>query len=147
MAARNSSPGVEAPPVLSRELLLYGLFSGLALAVDTGLYLLSLHLGASWPVAACLGFALGLLVTYTGSTGVVFRQRRLQNRQAEFAIFGLIGAAGLVLTQLSLWLWLATLHLPPLAAKLLTALGVFGFNFSLRKTLLFSRSPVRGSHA
>lgn len=123
---------------LSRELLLYGLLSGFALGADTGAFLLGMSQGASWPVAATIGFCLGLLVSYGGSTCWVFRHHRLNDRRAEFVIYALVGGAGLVLTQLSLWLWVDLLHVQPLAAKLMTALGVFGFNFSLRKSLLFS---------
>jgi putative flippase GtrA len=124
------------PPFL-RELILYGLLSGLALGVDTGTFLLSLAQGISWPLSAGLGFGLGLMVSYAGSTCFVFHQHRLKDRRAEFVFYAGIGGAGLLLTQLSLWLLLAVL--PPLAAKLLSAIGVFGFNFALRKTLLFSR--------
>lgn len=127
-------------PTLPRELLLYGLLSGVALAVDTGVFLFGLNQHLPWVWAATLGFATGLAISYCGSTWWVFSQHKLHNRGVEFVIYGLIGGAGLLLTQLSLWLWLAVMHWPPLPAKLLSAIGVFGFNFTLRKTMLFSRS-------
>lgn len=128
-----------APRVLTRELALYTLLSAVALAVDTGAFTGLLGMGAAWPWAAGVGFAAGLLMSYTGSTLFVFHQHRLTDRRTEFVIYGLVGVGGLALTQLSLWVWLALLHLPPLAAKLLSAAGVFAFNFTLRKILLFSR--------
>lgn len=127
-------------PSLPRELLFYGLLSAAALAADVSLFLLGLNGGLPWFWAATLGFSIGLLVSYGGSTLFVFRQHRLTDRRAEFVMYGLIGGAGLLLTHLSLWVWLALLNAPPLAAKLMSAAGVFGFNFTLRKTLLFSRS-------
>eukprot|EP01031_Cornospumella_fuschlensis_P047972 gene47972-58760_t len=133
-------------PTLSRELLLYGLLSGLALGVDTGVCLLAIAQGASWPLAAGLGFGLGLLVSYAGSTCFVFRQHRLKDRRAEFVIYGLIGGCGLLLTQLSLWFWLALLHLPPLTAKLLSAIAAavlaFANPMTDRSALIIGAGPA-----
>jgi hypothetical protein len=51
--------------------------------------------------------------------------------------------AGLLLTELFLWLAIGRLGWPALPAKLGTSALVFAFNFAVRKTLLFS---VRRRH-
>lgn len=124
---------------LWREGWRYGVTSVAALAADTTAYALALRAGASLPLAIALGFALGLAVAYAGSVLWVFQQHRLRDRSAEFVAFAAIGLIGLLLTQATLWWLVAQRHWPAVPAKLLTAGGVFAFNFSLRKLLLFTR--------
>lgn len=129
-------PSDVIPPL--REFLLYFAASAAALALDTGVFSLALRLGAPLVVSACLGFSLGLMLVYTLSTRHVFGQHRLTDRRNEFALFTLIGVAGLLLTEAMLWLLITQLGVAPLAAKLTSACGVFLFNFALRKALLFT---------
>jgi putative flippase GtrA len=121
-----------------REFLLYFAASAAALGLDTAVFSLSLRLGVHLAVAACLGFSLGLMLVYTISTWLVFSQHRLADRRNEFAMFALIGVAGLLLTEALLWLLVGQLGVMPVVAKLTSACGVFLFNFALRKTLLFT---------
>lgn len=125
-------------PTKLREFLLYFAASAAALALDTAVFSLSLRMGVHLAVAACLGFSLGLMLIYTISTRHVFSQHRLADRRHEFAMFALIGVAGLLLTEALLWLLVRQLGMAPLAAKLTCACGVFLFNFALRKALLFT---------
>ena len=125
-----------------REFLLYLAASAAALALDSSVFFVSLRLGVNLALAACLGFSLGLMLIYTVSTRLVFAQHRLAERRNEFALFALIGVAGLLLTEALLWLLVKQLGVAPLTAKLASACGVFLFNFVLRKTLLFTARPT-----
>ena len=125
-------------PALSREFLLYALASALALALDVGVFRAGLGLGASVAAAAAFGFLAGLAFIYAVSTRVVFRQRRLADARQEFACFAGIGLVGLLLTEALLWLLVGQLQLPPVPAKLTSAVAVFLCNFTLRKQLLFT---------
>lgn len=125
-------------PFNLREFLLYLATSAIALVLDTATFSLALRLGAPLAVAACLGFSLGLILVYTVSTQHVFSQHRLTDRRSEFAMFAFIGLAGLLLTEVLLWLLVQQLGMTAVAAKLTCACGVFLFNFVLRKTLLFT---------
>ena len=115
--------------------------SALALAVDFGSYVGLIRLAKlHYLVAAPVGFALGLATIYLLSIRWVFRQRRLADRRAEFALFALIGLAGMALNQLIIYAAVQLLAASPELAKILSAGMVFCFNFVSRKLLLFTRS-------
>jgi putative flippase GtrA len=70
----------------------------------------------------------------------VFNQRRLADMRAEFALFALIGLAGMGLNQLIIYAAVQMLAASPEIAKTISAGAVFCFNFIFRKLLLFTRS-------
>ncbi|KQW46636.1 MULTISPECIES: GtrA family protein [unclassified Roseateles] len=122
--------------------MLYAAASGIALALDMIVFTCSLRLGADLALAAAIGFAVGLLSIYAISARYVFTHHRLADRRMEFAIFAVVGVAGLLLTEALLWWLVGKLHFAPPAAKLATAGATFAFNFLLRKGLLFSLRPA-----
>lgn len=126
------------------EFVRYFVASAGALAVDVGLYRFALSLGWRYQFAALLGFCAGALVAYLASVRWVFRARAVRNAGLEFGLFVAVGVAGLLLTELFLWLAIGQLGWPPLPSKLGTSAVVFAFNFALRKTLLFSARRCHG---
>ena len=122
------------------EFLRYLASSALAFGADVGLYDLSLRLGLAYPVAACIGFAVGLAVAYTLSVRWAFKVRAVRDARAEFMVFAAIGVAGLLITELLLWIEIHGLGLDARVAKIGAAGCVFLFNFGARKALLFSRA-------
>jgi putative flippase GtrA len=115
--------------------------SALALGIDFGAYTGLIRLaGVHYLVAAPIGFALGLSVIYLLSIHWVFKERRLAGRRAEFALFALIGLAGMALNQLIIYACVRLLAASPEIAKIVSAGMVFCFNFTARKWLLFTRS-------
>lgn len=123
-----------------RELLLYGLASATALAVDWGLLVTLTDVGVNYLVASAAGFVFGVAVAYALSIAFVFRARPVTDRRREFLGFLAVGLAGLVLTQGLMALWVEVLGLTPGLAKAPTAAIVFLFNFSVRRALLFRAS-------
>ncbi len=114
--------------------------SALALALDFGVYVGLIRLaGVHYLVAAPIGFALGLATIYLLSTRWVFRERRLADRRAEFALFTLIGLVGMALNQVVLFVAVQWLAASFEFAKIISAGMVFSFNFATRKLLLFTR--------
>ena len=121
--------------------------SALALALDMALYSFALFMHAPLALAAALGFSAGLMLIYFFSTCWVFTEHRVSDRRQEFLIFAGIGLAGLLLTEMLIWILASQLHLSPHEAKLISACAVFFFNFGARKALLFSRRTSRTTYA
>lgn len=125
---------------VAHEGLRYLSASGLALAVDfcvfSGLIRLA---GVHYLLAAPAGFALGLTAMYALSVRWVFSHRRLKDARAEFALFALLGLAGLGLNQLIVYAGVDRFGLVYELAKLASACVVFCFNFGSRKLILFTR--------
>jgi putative flippase GtrA len=123
-----------------REGMRYLAASAFALGVDFGAYMGLIRLASvHYLVAAPTGFMLGLVAIYVLSVRWVFAVRRFADARAEFAVFALIGAAGLGLNQAVIYAGVELLSLSPELAKVLSAGAVFCFNFGLRKLLLFTR--------
>lgn len=114
--------------------------SALALAIDFGIYVGLIRVaGVHYLIAAPLGFALGLATIYLLGIRWVFKERRLVDRRAEFALFALIGLAGMALNQGILFAAVQWLAASFEVAKIISAGMVFCFNFASRKLLLFTR--------
>jgi putative flippase GtrA len=125
---------------VAKEWLRYLAAGLVALGVDFGIYVGLIRLaGVHYLIAAPLGFAFGLATVYLLSVRWVFGYRRLADRRAEFALFAVIGLAGMALNQGIIY---AAVQWMPGAyeiAKLISAGMVFCFNFISRKLLLFTR--------
>lgn len=119
------------------ELLRYFIASAVALGLDTWLFVTGLRLGVTYSVAATMGFCAGALLAYLASVFWVFGSRSVRNARVECTVFIGIGIAGLLLTQLLLWLAIGHLGCPALTSKLAAACVVFLFNFVLRRGILF----------
>jgi len=121
------------------QFIRYASVGALAFGIDTlTLYLLVEYAGLYYLVAACLGYLLGILCHYILSIRWVFDFRRLPNWRHEFAIFALVGAAGLVLNALVIAFLVEQAGLGYLAAKMAAGFTILLFNFGARKLLLFT---------
>jgi putative flippase GtrA len=117
----------------------YFLVSAVSLAVDLALYgALVKMLGVNYLAANVVSVSAGLVVNYALSVTLVFKQRRLKSRRAEFVGFVLIGVAGLAVNEAFVALFVGIVHLGPLLGKVAAAGLSFVFNFVSRRVLLFS---------
>lgn len=120
------------------QLFRYFFVGGAAFAVDFGLlWALTDWCGVHYLLSAALSFAAGLTVNYILSVRWVFNDHVLSSRIVEFAAFGLIGILGLGLNEAILWGATVMLGMHYLAAKIVSAIVVFLWNFLARKFLLF----------
>lgn len=112
----------------------YGLVGLVAAAFDTGtLLFLANVLGVNYVVAGTAGFVLGTVVNYAISVNWVFE--RTNQPYIEMSLFALIGAAGLVVNDLTLWAGQAWFGMELIWAKIIAIVVGFLWNFILRKVL------------
>ncbi|QKS30892.1 MAG: GtrA family protein [Candidatus Accumulibacter similis] len=117
----------------------YGMVGGLAFVVDfASLWVLTEGVGLHYLVSASLAFLLGLITNYVLCIAWIFAFRALRSRAQEFTIFGLIGVAGLLLSNFLLLLFTELAGFHYLVSKGAAAAIILVFNFSLRRVLLFS---------
>lgn len=126
---------------LLADLWRYGLCSALALALDWGLLMGLVRAGMNYLPAAATSFFAGMVLAYLGSIVFVYRGRRAYPVFAEAIGFFLIGLAGLLVNVFLLFAFVKLIGLGVGLAKAPTAVGVFLFNFLMRRTLLFASAP------
>lgn len=124
---------------LAVDLVKYGAASGGALALDAGtLLLLNKAFGVNYLVAAAIGFTAGLGLIYVLSVRYVFGDNRPLRPSQEAAGFVVTGLIGLLLNEVLMEAFVDHVGLSVAIAKIPTAGVVFLFNFTARRTLLFS---------
>ncbi len=120
------------------QLLRYFFVGGFAWLVDFGLLAgLTELAGMHYLWSAAVGFMAGLVINYVISVWWVFDSRRLSSPLAEFGLFAFIGVAGLGWNELLLWLLVAFGGVHYLLSKVAATAFVFGWNFVVRKVVLF----------
>jgi putative flippase GtrA len=125
---------------LIREAFGYGAASACALVVDVSILTILVHYFAwGYLSAATTSFLTGMAVAYFLSVTLVFKQRRLRDRRAEFVTFVAIGGVGLALNAAVIFACVTYLGLHYLVAKCVAAAFTFISNFILRRQLLFVR--------
>ena len=127
------------------EFLRYALVGGLAFLADFGVLVgtqeLFLH---RWPwgvyAATVCGFIVGLAINYVLSLLFVFTQARERGKGRSFGafvVFGIIGLAGLGLTELGMWVGIGCLHGNYRVVKILVTGVVLTWNYLGRKLIIF----------
>ncbi|HLJ16823.1 MAG TPA: GtrA family protein [Bryobacteraceae bacterium] len=116
----------------------YTIVGAIAFLVDfSTLFLLTHFAGLYYLISAAISFPLGVAVNYALSRIWVFNRRTLSNPIVEFLVFAAIGIVGLGLTELGIWLLAGKAGLNYLAAKIVTTVIVYLWNFGARKIALF----------
>lgn len=127
------------PQRIAHQFFRYATVGLAAFAIDTlALYLLVEAAGLHYLLAASLAYLLGILCHYVASIRWVFDFRRLPDWRHEFAVFALVGAAGLALNALVIGLLVEQAGLGYLPAKMAAGASIVLFNFGARKLLLFT---------
>ena len=132
------------------QMIRFAMVGAVATVVDYAV-LLSLYeyLHVSHIPAVAAGYAAGLLVCYVLSIAWIFPHRNITDKRVEFAVFMIIGAIGLVLTEIVVDVTLRLMDLSPglsarmtgttriIVAKMIAIVIVFFFNFWARKAVMF----------
>ena len=125
----------------------YLVTGGFAFVVDFGLFALCLYsFGWHYLIANFIGLVAGLVLNYAMSILWVFTAcKRILKKQKsiEFALFALIGIAGVGINQVLMYLMVGELRLNEMASKMIAAVLVLMWNFGARKLMLFrgKKSP------
>ena len=127
------------------EFFRYGIVGGVAFWADFGTLVGGQGLGregfaGGLNVSTVAGFVVGLVVNYALSLGFVFtaaKDRGKGRSAGAFAVFGMIGALGLVWTELGMWLGVAVLGWNYQVVKVLVTGAVLVWNYAGRKVLIF----------
>lgn len=112
-----------------------GLF---AFIVDASfLFILTEYLHLYYLLSALLAYSIGLLISYTANIVWVFDSRKQKRRSVEMLIFITITLIGLLITFALMWFLTSELNIYYLISKVITTIIVFGWNFLLKKWILF----------
>ncbi len=98
------------------------------------------HFAAGVYFSTVCGFLAGLVVNYILSLVFVFTQaknRRKGRSIGAFLCFGIIGALGLLWTELGMWLGVAVLQFDYRFVKLFVTAAVLLWNYLGRKLIIF----------
>jgi putative flippase GtrA len=125
----------------SKQLIKYGFVAVVGLVVDFGAVIFAKEvLNFHYLVAVCLGFILGLILTYILSNRYVFGQPKGSHRKI-FILFGIIGLGGLAILNLLVWLLTSKLGINYIISKALATIFVFMWNFFARRALYHDDIP------
>jgi putative flippase GtrA len=116
----------------------YVFVGGAAFTADASALFILKMLGLNYLVAAAFSFVVGLIVNYLLSKSIVFIQdSKYTGHWGEFLVYGLIGLAGLALTELFMFLFTDFIGLYFMLSKLIAAALVLIWNFAARKLILY----------
>jgi len=123
-----------------KEFLLYVIAGSIAFASDfTVLYFSTEIVGVHYLISNLISSSFGLLVAYLLNIHWVFKYRRYPTTVIELPIFISIAIAGMLISELLLFIMVEKSSINYLWAKIMIAGIIFLFNFVIRKRLLFSK--------
>ena len=112
--------------------------SMVSFALDFGLLVLLTEIvGLHYLISNGIGFMAGTTLNYLLCIYWVFSKRTIENRHLEYWLFIVIGASGVGLNEMFIWLFTEKFLLYYLYSKILAGSTVFFYNFFPRKYLLF----------
>lgn len=124
---------------LGVEFSQYVVVGGVAFLVDVFLLTRSIAWwGFDYRLATALGFVTGLVCNYALCVLWVWRGTQARTLR-DFVLFTTIGAAGLGLTELGMWIGVGLAGFSPTPVKFVVAIVVLFWNFVLRRFLVFNR--------
>ena len=120
------------------QFLRYLVVGLVATSADFSLYILLVKAFAvHYLLGNAAGFSAGLVVHYVISVCWVFASRQFHSRTAEFAVFAVVGLAGLGLSESCMYVGVHVIGLYDVTVKAMATCCTLVWNFSMRKWLLF----------
>jgi putative flippase GtrA len=125
---------------VAKEAIRYAAVSVCALTIDIAVLFILVHSLRWWYIlAATVSFLIGLLAAYLLSVNWVFKYRRIEDPNSEFASFAGIGVVGVAINAAVISFGVNILDMHYLFAKCGAAGFTFVWNFAARRHFLFVR--------
>lgn len=135
---------------LMEQIIKFGVVGVLCFGIDFGIfYVLNNIVGVHYSIAAFFGFMISLIVNYILSMKYVFERKENADKRAEFIMFAILSAVGLVINEAILvgcvegiygrFIWiqnLITVGTAEVLAKLVATGVVMVYNFITRKIFI-----------
>lgn len=125
------------------QFIRYALVGGVSFLVDAMILFILEKIGVYYLLSASVGFVVGLIINYALSKRFVFTAK-LQSRVKEFTAYAVIGALGLALTELLLYIFVDFIHMHLVLSKIVAAGIVLVWNYIARKYLLYNKKHLTG---
>ncbi|WHH60319.1 GtrA family protein [Petroclostridium sp. X23] len=120
------------------EFMRYCAVGGIAFICDYSiLYVLTEFIGVYYLISTFAGFTVGILINYILSQKWVFKNVKIHGFRPFFT-FLIIGIVGLGITEICMWLGVEAANMNYMVIKVLTTAIVLLWNYTARKTLIFS---------
>lgn len=125
------------------QMFRYLFVGGTAFVVDFGfLWFFCDVCGIYYLISGVLSFIISVLVNYWMSTKWVFNQSNIDNKVLEFNLFLAISTAGLVFTEILLWLFTDIFGMYYLISKIIAAIIVMFWNFIARRVMFYGKDFI-----
>lgn len=121
-----------------REMVRYCIAGFTGFAVDQGLFMILVNVtGVHYQILTMVTLTVGLVVNYALSKFWVWRGVESRSNRLELLLFLLVTAGGFAITGIGMHVLVEWTDLPEETAKLVMAALVFGYNYLVRKTVVF----------
>ena len=119
-----------------RNLILYGIIGSFTSALDFAVFtMLSKFIGIHYIVANCISVLIGISTSFALNRSINFKVKDKTGKR--FLIFLTVGACGLLLSNVILYVGIDMLSGDELIVKLASIVLVVGFQFILNKFITF----------
>lgn len=117
----------------------YGFVGAAATIADWGaLFILTEYIGIYYLISGVSAFLLGLSVNFFLSKKFVFSNEKNEHSPStEFAVYGIIGVIGLLMTMGIMFVLTEKLCFNYMMSKIISTVIVFVWNFAARKIVLY----------